>query len=180
MSAGVMAPITTEWATPQWLFDELNERFAFTLDPCATIENAKCGSFFAEADDGLAQSWEGETVFMNPPYGRQIGRWVRKAYEEALRPHTVTVCLIPARTDTAWWHTYVMRADEVHLIQGRVRFVGKTVDNAPFPSCIVVFNGVHRVARPYFTTFLQLGRSTETNGLSLGVGNAELQGGTPT
>lgn len=74
---------TEEWATPQDLFNKLNTEFNFTLDPCATADNAKCSKFFTKEQDGLAQSWQGERVFMNPPYGRSIGLWIKKAYEEA-------------------------------------------------------------------------------------------------
>lgn len=75
---------TAEWATPQAFFDELNAEFNFTLDPCATSENAKCARYFTKEDDGLAQSWSGERVFCNPPYGRDINKWVEKAYNEAV------------------------------------------------------------------------------------------------
>lgn len=130
---GLMSSATPEWATPQWLFDDLNREFGFTLDPCATPDNAKCERFFTKVDDGLAQTWDG-TVWMNPPYGREIGRWVRKAYEASLTGATV-VCLVPARTDTSWWHTYCMKANEVRFIRGRVRFIGEADNAAPFPSC---------------------------------------------
>ena len=128
---------TGEWETPQALFDALDAEFHFTLDPCATPENAKCGRYFTKEIDGLAQSWAGETVFMNPPYGREIGKWVRKAFEEWRRGATV-VCLLPSRTDTAWWHDYCMKATEIRFIRGRVKFVGGKYA-APFPSAIVIF-----------------------------------------
>lgn len=125
-----------EWSTPQWLFDALAREFAFTLDPCATRENAKCPRFFNREDDGLAQDWGDEVVFMNPPYGAAIGRWMRKAYESARAGATV-VCLVPARTDTAWWHLYAMKG-EVRLLRGRLKF-GNAQNYAPFPSAIVIF-----------------------------------------
>jgi len=127
---------TDEWATPQWLFDALHREFAFTLDPCATRENAKCARFFTREDDGLAQDWRGEVVFMNPPYGAAIGRWMQKAFESADGGATV-VCLVPARTDTAWWHRYAMTG-EVRLLRGRLKF-GNANNCAPFPSAIVIF-----------------------------------------
>lgn len=127
---------TCEWPTPQWLFDALNREFAFTLDPCATAANAKCARFFTAADDGLAQDWTGEVVFMNPPYGSVIGQWMRKAFESAQAGATV-VCLVPARTDTAWWHRYAMRG-EIRLLRGRLKF-GDATSCAPFPSAIVIF-----------------------------------------
>jgi phage N-6-adenine-methyltransferase len=132
---------TNEWATPRPLFDELCAEFGFTLDPCATPENAKCRKYFTKEQDGLSQCWCNETVFMNPPYGREIGKWVRKAYETSQKGATV-VCLIPARTDTAYWHDYAMKG-EVRFIRGRVYFeqMGKALCPAPFPSAIVIFRG---------------------------------------
>ena len=125
-----------EWATPQWLFDALDREFGFTLDPCATPENAKCGKYFTVTNDGLKQSWAEEVVFMNPPYGTVIGVWMRKAWE-ASREGATVVCLVPARTDTEWWHRFAMRG-EVRLLRGRLKF-GDSKNSAPFPSAIVVF-----------------------------------------
>jgi len=125
-----------DWETPQELFDELDAEFGFTLDPCATERNAKCAKFYTAADDGLSQSWAGEVVFVNPPYGREVGKWVRKGYEEA-QAGAIVVMLLPARTDTAWWHDYCM-AGEVRFIRGRIKFVGAK-HSAPFPSAIVIF-----------------------------------------
>ena len=127
---------TDEWATPQWLFDALHREFAFTLDPCATRENAKCPRFFTREDDGLLQNWGDEVVFMNPPYGAMISRWMWKAYDSARKGATV-VCLVPARTDTAWWHNSAMKG-EVRLLRGRLKF-GNATNSAPFPSAIVIF-----------------------------------------
>jgi phage N-6-adenine-methyltransferase len=127
---------TDEWATPQSLFDELSAVFGgFTLDPCATPQNAKCRNFFTRHQDGLAQRWDGK-VFMNPPYGRDIGRWVKKAYEESL-DGALVVCLLPARTDTRWWHDYAKHG-YVYFLRGRLRF-GTALNSAPFPSAIVTF-----------------------------------------
>jgi len=94
---------TYEWSTPQWLFDALDAEFKFTLDPCASLQNAKCAKYFTWVNDGLKQDWADHIVFMNPPYGREIRKWMRKAYESAQAGATV-VCLVPARTDTNWWH----------------------------------------------------------------------------
>lgn len=126
---------TDLWATPQDFFDGYNAKFGFQLDVCATPENAKCARFFTKADDGLAQDWQG-VCWMNPPYGRTIGQWMRKAYESSLNGATV-VCLVPARTDTRWWHEYAMRG-EIEFIRGRLRFGGHN-NSAPFPSAVVVF-----------------------------------------
>lgn len=125
---------TNEWATPQEFFDELNKEFNFTLDPCATRENAKCAKFFTQEDDGLSQSWDNEIVFCNPPYGRQIKHWVKKASEAA----AVVVLLIPARTDTSYFHDYIYNKAEIRFIRGRLKFGGHN-NSAPFPSMVVVF-----------------------------------------
>ena len=137
LNASMYSSKTSEWATPPDLFAALNAEFHFTLDVCATADNAKCARHFTLAQDGLAQEWTG-TCWMNPPYGRAIGLWLRKAYESAQAGATV-VCLIPARTDTAWWHDYAMKG-EIRYIRGRVKFAGHKW-NAPFPSAIVIFRG---------------------------------------
>lgn len=127
-----------DWATPPALFADLHGEFDFTLDPCAAPENAKCERYFTKEQNGLEQSWAGERVFMNPPYGRIVtGLWIAKAYHEAQKGALV-VCLIPSRTDTAWWHNFVSKAAEVRFIRGRVKFIGGR-HSAPFPSAIVVF-----------------------------------------
>lgn len=126
---------TPEWATPQDLFDLLNDEFGFELDVCATVGNAKCASYFDEKDDGLAQDWLG-TCWMNPPYGREIGRWMEKAHEAGDAGATV-VCLVPARTDTDWWWDHA-RHGEVRFLHGRLRF-GDAESGAPFPSAVVIF-----------------------------------------
>lgn len=128
---------TDLWATPQAFFDRLNDEFHFTLDLCSDGTNAKCERFFTPADDGLAQEWAPHRVFMNPPYGRVIGDWIRKAYEESCKGALV-VALIPARTDTRYWHDYVMRAAEIRFVRGRLKF-GDGKNPAPFPSAVVVF-----------------------------------------
>ncbi len=126
-----------EWSTPQDLFDELNAIFHFDLDACATPDNAKCRRFFTRHDNAIAQRWRG-TVRMNPPYGRVIGEFMRKAYDESIAGATA-VCLVPSRTDTAWWHRYARRGQIVFL-RGRLRF-GNAKTSAPFPSAIVIFWG---------------------------------------
>jgi site-specific DNA-methyltransferase (adenine-specific) len=133
---------SNEWATPRAFFDRLDAEFAFDLDPCCTPLTAKCGRYFTEDEDGLAQSWTG-SVFVNPPYGRKIGRWVEKCYLSAQEGATV-VLLMPVRSDTPYWHDFVMRASEVRLVRGRLRFEGGPKENseshnAPFPCCVVVF-----------------------------------------
>src|SRR4051794_10644617 len=116
----LFASASEDWATPMALFKALHSEFGFTLDPCASNDNAKVKNYFTKADDGLARAWSGR-VFVNPPYGRQVGHWLRKAYQESREAVTV-VCLIAARTDTAYWHETVMRASEIRFIQGRLQF----------------------------------------------------------
>lgn len=98
-----------DWETPQFLFDGLSAEFGSELDVCATMENAKCRHYFSPEDDGLSKTWEG-VCWMNPPYGREIGRWMEKALLSA-KEGTAAVCLVPARTDTAWWHRFAMRRE---------------------------------------------------------------------
>ncbi len=128
---------TDMWATPQDFYDKYNKIFNFTVDVCAISENAKCGVFFTPEQDGLKQEWKG-VCWMNPPYGRQIKQWVKKAYESSLKGATI-VCLLPARTDTAWWHDYCMKGS-IEFIRGRLKFGGNK-NPAPFPSAIVIFKG---------------------------------------
>jgi phage N-6-adenine-methyltransferase len=132
------------WGTPRDLFDALDAEFGFEVDVCALPNNAKCERFFTPEDDGLTQDWRG-VCWMNPPYGRTIGQWVEKAYRSSLAGATV-VCLLPARTDTAWWHDLCMKG-EIRFLRGRVRFEReretgvRAVSAAPFPSAIVIFKG---------------------------------------
>ncbi len=118
MSA-LMSSATDMWETPQWLFDRLNDVYHFEVDVCAVYENAKCQRFYTPEMDGLMQIWEG-VCWMNPPYGCEISKWIRKAYESAQNGATV-VCLLPSRTDTAWWHEYCMRGD-ITFLRGRLKF----------------------------------------------------------
>ena len=127
---------TPEWPTPKEFFARLHAQYNFTLDPCSTHANAKCPKHYTVAENGLAQSWQGERVFMNPPYGREIGAWMKKAYEES-KGSALVVCLVPARTDTAWWHDYAAKG-EVTFVRGRLKF-GDGQNSAPFPSAVVLF-----------------------------------------
>ena len=132
---------TGNWATPQDFFDKLSWRFGpFDLDPCASTHNTKCANFFTKAENGLEKDWEGFTCFVNPPYGRGIDKWIEKGYNEAMKSETKVVMLIPARTDTKYWHKYVMKASEIHFVKGRLKF-GDSKNSAPFPSAVVVFDG---------------------------------------
>lgn len=127
---------TVEWETPQELFDELNREFVLDSDVCATSENKKLEAFWSKGDDALSQDWTGLRAWMNPPYGREIGKWIEKA---ATGGAQVVVALLPARTDTRWFHDYIYQKPnvEVRFLKGRVKFGGK--GPAPFPSCVVIF-----------------------------------------
>ena len=127
---------TDMWATPQSFFDSLNKVFRFEVDVCAIAENAKCKTFFSPDVDGLSQEWNG-VCWMNPPYGREISAWVKKAYLSAKKNGATVVCLLPARVDTKWWHDYCS-GGEIHFIKGRLKF-GSSANSAPFPSAVVVF-----------------------------------------
>lgn len=129
------------WETPQAFFDKLNERFGFTVDVAADHLNHKLERYFTKEDNALALSWGGERVFCNPPYGRDIGKWVKKAYDETREGNALVVMLIPARTDTSYWHDYIFGTAKVEFIRGRLKFErdGIATDAAPFPSAIVIF-----------------------------------------
>lgn len=125
---------TNLWATPMSFFQKYDALYGFELDVCASVENAKCKRFFTKEDDGLKQEWTG-VCWMNPPYGREIGLWMKKAWESEV----TVVCLVPARTDTKWWHDYAMKG-EIEFIRGRLKF-GNAKNSAPFPSAMVVYRG---------------------------------------
>lgn len=138
MNRALLSSNTNEWSTPRAFFAALDAEFHFNLDPCSTRENRKCAKFFTIEDDGLQQDWGGYRVFCNPPYGREIADWVRKCSEEAKKPGTLVVMLIPARTDTAYFHDYIYNhAREIRFVRGRLHF--NEAGPAPFPSMVVVF-----------------------------------------
>lgn len=139
LNAGMTSSNHDDWGTPPAFFENLNTEFHFDVDVCAGAENAKCKEFYTKEMDGLSISWgDGRVYWMNPPYGRQIGKWVEKAFRSSKEGSTV-VCLVPARTDTVWWHDYCMKG-EVRFVKGRLCFVrGDSTDRAPFPSAVVVF-----------------------------------------
>jgi len=146
INKGLFSSKSDEWETPQDLFDRLDAEFHFTLDPCATLENTKCEKYYTRKDNGLLQDWANHTVFVNPPYGRKIGKWVKKSFCEALDHGIIVVMLIPARTDTRYWHKYVMKANEIRFIKGRLYF-GDGTKRAPFPSTVVIFDPFTRQGR---------------------------------
>ena len=130
---------TDQWSTPQDFFDQLDNEFHFTLDPCADETNHKCEKYFTKEQDGLKQSWIGETVFCNPPYGRKVGKWVEKCFREVYSGGChCAVLLVFANTDTKWFHDYVYNKAEIRFIKGRLKFGGQKYD-APKPSMVVVF-----------------------------------------
>ncbi len=140
INKGLFSSKSGELETPQDFFNLIDDEFHFQLDSCATKKNAKCSRFFSKGESALKRVWKG-VVWMNPPYGRGIGKWVKKAWKES-QNGAVVVCLLPSRTDTAWWHDYCMRG-EIRFIRGRLRFSGSKV-NAPFPSAIVIFRKVKK------------------------------------
>ena len=129
---------SNEWATPKDFFAQLDSEFHFDLDPCATPQNAKCARFFTKEDNGLIQNWGGARVFCNPPYGSEIKQWVRKCAEEGKKSNTLVVMLIPARTDTSYFHDYIYHKAEIRFIRGRLHF-NESPQGAPFPSMVVIF-----------------------------------------
>lgn len=139
ITEGFFTSNTDLWETPQSFFDELNKEFHFDLDPCALPTNAKCADYYTPDQNGLLQDWGGRRVFCNPPYGKQIALWVRKCYEESRKADTLVVMLIPARTDTSYFHDYIYHKAELRFIRGRLHF-SESKHNAPFPSMVVIFN----------------------------------------
>ena len=136
ITKGMMSSNSNEWGTPKKFFEELNNEFNFTLDPCSTHENAKCEKHFTKEEDGLKQDWSKDIVFCNPPYGKELPLWVEKAYNEN-KKGALVVMLIPSRTDTKYFHKYIYKQHEIRFIKGRLKFNdGKTA--APFPSMVVI------------------------------------------
>lgn len=129
---------TDSWATPINFFRELDEEFHFNLDPCADEFNHKCDRYFTVKEDGLLQNWGGSSVFCNPPYGREIGKWVEKAYRTNQEHGNLVVMLLPARTDTKWFHEFIYQKAEVRFVRGRLKF-GDSKNSAPFPSMVVIY-----------------------------------------
>lgn len=138
---------TDNWATPDWLFFALDREFGFTVDVCSSRENAKCDKHYTVYDNGLLQSWDSETCWMNPPYGDEISKWMARAHGASRDEYATVVCLVPARTDTAWWHDYAMK-HEIRFLRGRLKF-GDAKNSAPFPSAIIVMRPAgFRLAEP--------------------------------
>jgi site-specific DNA-methyltransferase (adenine-specific) len=131
----VFSSLTCEWRTPRSIFQKLDEEFHFEIDVAANRENALCGRFFDLKTNAIMQHWAPAVCWMNPPYGPDIPKWMRKAWEESRKGATV-VCLVPSRTDTGWWHDYVLQG-EIRFLRGRLRF--NEGGKATFPSAVVIF-----------------------------------------
>lgn len=128
------------WETPMHIFEPLHKEFRFTLDPCCTTETRKCSWYLTPKQDGLSVSWEGQRVFVNPPYSRgNIDKWVEKCYKESRNPNTIVVGLLPVSTSANWWHKWIIGKAELRFVERRVRFVGAPY-TAPFSSVIVIWN----------------------------------------
>lgn len=130
-----------EWATPQDFYEQLDNEFGFTLDPCSTEENHKCENYYTMKENGLLQDWGGQRVFCNPPYSK-IADWVEKAFREAQKDNTIVVLLIPSRTDTRYFQNFIYHRAEIRFVKGRLKF-GNSKNSAPFPSMVVVFRGAN-------------------------------------
>lgn len=144
INKGLFTSNKDDWETPQDLFDKLNKKYKFSWDLAASSENHKVNNYFSEEDNSLVKPWHslGGALWLNLPYGRKIGLWVKKAYEESLETDSPIVLLIPARTDTSYWHDYIFGKAHIKFIRGRIKFErnGVPKDAAPFPSAIVVYN----------------------------------------
>lgn len=130
-----------EWATPAQLYEQLDAEFHFNLDPCAAADNHKCQKYYDKQANGLSKNWGGCRVFCNPPYS-QIAAWVAKCFYESRQDNTLVCLLIPARTDTRYFHNYIMHRAEIRFIRGRLKF-GDAKNSAPFPSMVVIFRGAN-------------------------------------
>lgn len=139
---GLFTSNSDEWTTPKELFAKLNRRFLFNLDAAASDENHLCPDYFTKETDGLSQPWEGKRVFCNCPYS-QIARWAEKFQEESSRAQLI-VALVPARTDTRWWYKYIVEADKIVFLRGRLKF-SNSKNSAPFPSALAIWMGLDRL-----------------------------------
>ena len=134
-----------KWITPRYVFDHFNKTYKFNFDAAASAKNAKCKNFLSEKEDALNKNWckKGRRIWLNPPYSRHMGKWIKKAYEES-KKGCLVACLVYSRTDTIWWHDYVIKhAWKIHFIKGRIQFIsskdGKTKSAAPAASCVIIF-----------------------------------------
>jgi site-specific DNA-methyltransferase (adenine-specific) len=146
----LFSSLSNEWETPKDFFEKLNDEFGFTLDPCCQKYNFTCEKYYTKDDDGLSKDWSGEIVYCNPPYGREIGKWVKKCHDENINNNITVVMLIPSRTDTKWFHKYIYNVAEIRFIAGRLKFINRLfpswredgnfkISSAPFPSMVVIY-----------------------------------------
>lgn len=146
----MFSSLSNEWETPKDFFNKLNDEFNFTLDPCCREYNFTCKKYYTIDDDGLSKDWNNEIVYCNPPYGREIGKWVKKCYDEWIKNNITIVMLIPSRTDTKWFHKYIYNKAEIRFIEGRLKFINRLfpswredgnfkISSAPFPSMLVIY-----------------------------------------
>ncbi|MBP3521980.1 MAG: phage N-6-adenine-methyltransferase [Clostridia bacterium] len=140
MNKALFSSNRMDWETPDDLFERVNKEFRFTLDAASSHENAKCKRHYTEKEDGLSKNWGGETVWVNPPYGKELPKWIQKCAQEGRKQNTTVVMLIPARTDTKAFHEHIYGRAEIRFIKGRLKFKGAKT-GAPFPSMLVVFRG---------------------------------------
>lgn len=137
INKGLFTSETDLWSTPKDFFDKIQAEFDLNLDVCASDDNHKIKDYFTTKDDGLSKSWSGYRCWMNPPYGREIGKWIKKASEGGAE---IVVALLPARTDTRYFHDYIYQKEnvEIRFLKGRLKF-GDSKNSAPFPSMLVIF-----------------------------------------
>lgn len=140
INKALFSSVTDQWTTPQDFFEKLNKEFDFDLDPCADEINHKTSEYYTKEQDGLKKDWGGHRVFCNPPYGKNIRKWVEKCFREGHKDNTIVVLLIPARTDTKYFHDYILHRSEIRFVPGRLKFGGSR-QSAPFPSMVVIFRG---------------------------------------
>ena len=143
INKGLFTSNNNEWGTPVEFYNKLDKEFHFTLDVCASLENHKCNKFFTKEQNGLIQEWKDEVAFCNPPYGREISKWVEKCYRQHQIHNITVVMLLPARTDTKWFHNFIYHKSEIRFIKGRLKFNDQN-NPAPFPSMVVVYKKIDK------------------------------------
>lgn len=158
------AKSSDDWQTPPYFYNLLDKEFNFTLDPCASYEtiegkhiglNALCPKYYTERENGLIQNWEGEVVFVNPPFSQKVD-WIKKCFEEGNKPNTTVVMLIPATPDPVWWHEYIMHAHEIRFCNGRVNFIDPMKQDrhgATFPLAVVIWHAKIPIMFPIFSSY---------------------------
>lgn len=145
VNKGLFSSNKDDWRTPKWLFNALHNHFKFDLDVCSDEKNALSPKYYTKENSCLNKNWE-TCNFMNPPYGREISKFVEKAYDEWRNNNCTIVALLPARTDTKWFHHYIYQIADITFIKGRLKFEGgEKLAPAPFPSMIVIWWGMKKI-----------------------------------